>query len=132
MAVDEKKIQEMVAGAMPQQVLATAPPKKEQIVNSEMEDDEEITDDVNAPKTRVTKRAQNEYQEKFFANVELKDRQMYYIDGELHETLFDILHVLTKRKISVSSYIAKIVSAHIDENTDLINSMYNKKLRKSI
>lgn len=126
--IDEKKIQEMVARGMPQQMGFTSPSKVGQLESSEEMD----IIDSNSPRQRVAKRAIEEYKESYLKSIELKDRQLVYLDGDLHELLIDILHVTTKRKINLSSYVINVIRGHLEENKDVINAMYNKRLKNPL
>ncbi len=127
--IDEKKIQEMVARGMPQPMVVTHTVKESQPEVSE-EEGEEFEQEQ--PKQRITKRAAEEYRAKYLVSTDLVDRQMLYIDGDLHEQIIDILHVTTKRKVNVSSYVMNVIRGHFDEKRELINSMYNKRLRSPL
>lgn len=126
--IDEKKIQEMVARGMPQQMVLTSTQKVEQPYTSS----EIGASDPNATRQRVKERDIKEYNENYFKAADTKDRQVVYLDGELHELLIDILHVATKRKTNISSYVVNVVRQHLEDNKSIINTMYNKRLKNPL
>ncbi|MFR9592387.1 MAG: DUF3408 domain-containing protein [Rikenellaceae bacterium] len=126
--IDEKKIQEMVAKGMPKQMEPAPTIKGEQpILNDDICDD-----DLPHTKIRVTKRVIEDYKAQYLNSVSLRDRQLLYIDGDLHEKLIDILHVTTTRKVNISSYVMNIIRGHLEDKKDIINTMYNKRVKNPL
>ncbi|MFR9543603.1 MAG: DUF3408 domain-containing protein [Rikenellaceae bacterium] len=126
--IDEKKIQEMVAKGMPKQMEFTSTIKEEQpILNDDI-----CEEDLPHTKIRVTKRVIEDYKSHYLNSVSLRDRQLLYIDGDLHEKLIDILHVTTTRKVNISSYVMNIIRGHLEDQKDIINTMYNKRVKNPL
>ncbi len=126
--IDEKRIQEMVARGMPQQMGDVSASGLGREESSEKMD---IIDSSN-PRQRVAKQAVGVYRDSYLQSVEMSDRQVVYIDEDLRESLVDILHVTTKRKINLGSYVTNIIRGHLEENKDVINAMYNKRLKNPL
>ena len=126
--IDEKRIQEMVARGMPQQMGDVSASGLGREESSEKMD----TIDSSSPRQRVAKQAVGVYRDSYLQPVEMSDRQVVYIDEDLRESLVDILHVTTKRKINLGSYVTNIIRGHLEENKDVINAMYNKRLKNPL
>jgi hypothetical protein len=125
--VDEKEMQEMIAGEIkhyrkdnspsppelpepPAEPVETAEPKKE---------------------TKERKRGgvnQSDFAELFLKENRLSDRRMVYVSKETYESLIRYVSIISDRKVSIVGYVDNVVSHHIESYKPAINELYESRI----
>ena len=80
-----------------------------------------------------TKVAAADYRGKYRKRNEIKTRQCVYISREIHNKISKIVNVLTAEKgISIGGYIDTVLTQHLKEHREAINTLYKKQLNNLI
>jgi hypothetical protein len=68
------------------------------------------------------------YRGKYLKRNEIKTRQCVYISREIHNKISKIVNILaTERGISIGGYIDTVLTQHLKEHRDTINTLYKKQ-----
>ena len=82
------------------------------------------------PKTKV---AAADYRGKYLKRNEIKTRQCVYISREIHTKISKIVNILAAEKgISIGGYIDTVLTQHLKEHREAINTLYKKQLNNLI
>lgn len=82
------------------------------------------------PETKVTAA---DYRGKYLKRNEIKTRQCVYISRENHNKISKIVNILAAEKgISIGGYIDTVLTQHLKEHREAINTLYKKQLNNLI
>lgn len=84
--------------------------------------------DAASPKSIETgkrkRKAQGDYNERFFNRVDFTYRKPLYITASTHRRLMRIVHLMDSSKATISSYVENILFHHLEMFKDDINNIY--------
>jgi hypothetical protein len=83
----------------------------------------------------VRRNSRADYSSRYLQKGGFRSRQCVYISQRIHNTILEIVKILSDKEVTVGGYIDTIVSSHLDthkeEITDLYRSELNRKREKS-
>lgn len=80
-----------------------------------------------------TKVTAADYRGKYLNRNEIKTRQCVYISRDIHNKISKIVNVLAAEKgISIGGYIDTVLTQHLKEHREAINTLYKKQLNNLI
>lgn len=123
--IDEKALQESISRGIPKPMGYT-PPTYEP---SKVENKE---DEIAERKIETSKKAiklKNEiYINTYLSKKDFTNRQLIYVSKDTHKRLSNFVTIVGGEGVTLSSFVESILRNHLDENKDLINSLFKANL----
>lgn len=69
---------------------------------------------------------------KYLVSNEIKTRQCVYISRDIQQKIAKIVNVLSNGEASIGGYIDNVLSEHLNEHKDELNTLYQKEIKKQI
>ena len=74
--------------------------------------------------------AHTDYSSQFLQRNEFKGRQCVYVSQRIHETVLEIVKILSDKSVTVGGFIDTILTSHFEVHKDEITDLYNSELQK--
>ena len=130
--VDEKYLQQMMAGDAPMHRAKSKPtePVSEPPVEPEPPE-EPVAQPEQKRETKERKRSgvsQSDFAELFLKDNRLSDRRMVYVSKDTYEKLIRYVSIISDRKLGIVGYVDNIISHHIESYKPAINDLYESRI----
>jgi len=130
--VDEKYLQQMMAGDAPVHRAKSTPaePVAESTVEPEPPE-EQVEQPEPKKETKERKRGgvnQSDFAELFLKDNRLSDRRMVYVSKDTYEKLIKYVSVISDRKLGIVGYVDNVMSYHIESYKPAINDLYESRI----
>ena len=126
--VNEKHLQEMIAGEISHYRTKDDPPPKSE---PPTEPFESIEMSESKKETKERKRSgvsQSDFVDIFLKDNRLSDRRMVYVSKTTYEKLIKYVSVISDRKLGIVGYVDNVMAHHIESYKPAINDMYESRI----
>ena len=72
------------------------------------------------------------YKSVFLKKRSVCNRQSVYISGEIQKRIMQIVGVITKKQVSIGSFIDNVLEEHLNKHNDVLSVLYREEMQKGI